>query len=663
MPARFSTNNWITRQTVSLLSLDDILPWVALIASSLIALLLLIFLLRRLLSFDSDRQRITLEKNWAVWEPQLHRVFLFYGRIEEEMLPTIPLRHRAAAMQRYVQTRPEDALLYQPGPPRVELVSPKPYKTFLRNWKAAWEMVEDEATFRSISSLIARQLCDLLGFTMVDSRNYRNLVGCVVKAATLRLNLPPRFPIIFLRCREFSSGNIDDLGNFMGILNMTSYFALLIDLNDYSDKLEKRKNLRLLVRESIHDFIVLDGTALRHILMAKHPERRLIDIVLGQVDLTVVSPYVTSGPVPENMFFGRDNELKTITRKIKDASFALVGGRKIGKTSTLSKIYRTLAETMDHFPLYLDCQSVRDYKTFFEAVSAIWEVRLSNPGPENFRHMVVELAKEWRRGTIVILLDEVDALLKHDLQNDEMMFKVFRALSQEAKCRFVFCGERVLDARLHAPDSPLFNFCDVVHLSYLDRKSARRIIKDPMADMGIEFEDVDATVMRIMDISSCHPNIVQYICQQLIQSVNTQGSREVKLAELEAVFQSSTFREFFLEVTWGNASTLEKMISLLMTAQSGMSLGQLDEQLGELGVNATHRQLEEAMQGLYLYSIAHKESQGYLFDNQIFPDIAQTHLDIPVALGGLVEEWRRVNPPADQLLGVERENAKPLAEQ
>ena len=80
---------------------------------------------------------------------------------------------------------------------------------------------------------------------------------------------------------------------------------------------------------------MLNGNDLRQIIIARDPDKRLVEIILQQVDLTVVSPYMTSGPVPENMFFGRDHELKTITRKINDTSFALIGGRKIGKTSTL----------------------------------------------------------------------------------------------------------------------------------------------------------------------------------------------------------------------------------------------------------------------------------------------------------------------------------------
>ena len=139
------------------------------------------------------------------------------------MLSAIPLRHRASAMQRYVQTRSSDALVCYSDPPHVELSSPKHFKAFLRSWKAAWEMVEDEGSIRAISSSIAQQLCDLMGFTMADSRTYRHLIGYVVKAPSLRLNVPPRFPIIFLRRREFSPDDISDLVNFMSVLGMTSF--------------------------------------------------------------------------------------------------------------------------------------------------------------------------------------------------------------------------------------------------------------------------------------------------------------------------------------------------------------------------------------------------------------------------------------------------------
>lgn len=614
--------------------LPELLTWQELLLIlSIIAILLLFVLLgrrRRRPSWGSPK-----ETRWAAWENAIRQALWVHGRVEEDMLLDIPLKERSEAMRRFVEERPNDDLVFRLDPPRIELASPKRMKTFLRNWKAAWETVESEATFQTIAALLASMLCDMLGFTMLDARTYRDLHGYVVKAPALRLRVPPRFPIIFLRKREFSPEDINDVRSLMNILNMTSYFALLIDLNDWPSQLDKRKNLKYLVRGAIHDLIVLDGSDLRQIIMARDPEQCLIQIILSQVDLNAVSPYVTSGPVPENMFFGRDNELKTVTRKVKDCSFALIGGRKIGKTSILAKVYRLLGETPDFFPLYLDCQAVTDYDGFFEAVQSMWEVELPSFSPGGFRHLITQLNNDWARGTVIILLDEIDALLSYDLLSQEKLFRVFRALSQEQYCRFVFCGERILYTRLHAPDSPLFNFCDTIHLSYLDEQSARRIILEPMQAMGIILEDQETLVREIMDLSSCHPNIVQYICQRLIIQINRRGARRITMADLEAVRHSSQFSEYFTEVTWGNATALEKIVSLLMIDQGPFTLTDIKAFLTRAEVAVPQADLEEAIRDLVLYSILRKNGQYYEFANQGFLQVIKASQDIPTLVDSL----------------------------
>lgn len=614
--------------------LTDPLLWQAMIfiLLALATLLLLLLLLRRR---RSPGWMSSEEARWAAWESSIRKALWLYGRVEEDMLLDIPLKERREAMRRFVEERPQDDLVFRLDPPRIELAAPKRMKTFLSNWKAAWETVESEATFQPIAAMLASQLCDMLGFTLLDARTYRNLHGYVVKAPALRLRVPPRFPIIFLRKREFSPEDIDDIRSLMNILNMTSYFALLIDLNDWPSQLDKRKNLKYLVRGAIHDLIVLDGSDLRQIIMARDHERRLIEIILSQVDLTVVSPYVTSGPVPENMFFGRDNELKTITRKVKDCSFALIGGRKIGKTSILAKVYRLLSETPNYFPLYLDCQAVTDYDTFFEAVNSMWEVELPSPSPDGFRRLITHLANEWSGGTIAILLDEVDALLSYDLLAQEKLFRVFRALSQEQYCRFVFCGERILYARLHAPDSPLFNFCDTIHLSYLEEQAARRMILEPMQAMGITMADQETVVREIMDLASCHPNLVQYICQRLIIQINRRGSRRITMADLEAVRTSSQFNEYFIEVTWGNASALEKLISVLIIDRTPVTMSDIETLLNQAGLPVPRVDLEEAVGDLVLYSIIRKNGQYYEFASHGFPHVIKASQDMPTLLSGL----------------------------
>jgi hypothetical protein len=427
----------------------------------------------------------------------------------------------------------------------------------------------------------------------------------------------------------------------MSILEMTSYFALIVDLNDSADHLDQRRKLRTLVRDTIHDFIVLDGTDLRRVLIARDPGQRLVEIILGQVDLTVVSPYVTSGPVPENMFFGRENELKTITRKIGDTSFALVGGRKIGKTSTLVKVYRLLSESIGvERTLYLDCQSVDSADAFFEAASTLWHIDPPLRTAEDFRRYLVAHGRGEAREPLVLLLDEVDGLISYDQAHGHSLFSVFRALSQQRRCRFVLCGERVLYSQIHAADSPLFNFGDVIHLGYLREGAARRVISEPMQAMGIAIQNPDEVVAEIIRLSSCHPNLVQNLCQQLILEANRRHSRQITPADLRRVRHSSSFHEYFLEVTWGNTSALERAITLLIADRDSVAFSEVQQILAEADIVVTQAEVERAVAGLRLNSILVKEGQRYRLSSAVFADIVRESQEVDILLSALRSEVR-----------------------
>lgn len=586
---------------------------------------------------------VTTERNWPAWETGIRNALMQHGWVEEYFLTAVPMPLRVPAMRRYVAEHPDDALIFYEDPPRIELANRQRMKAFLHRWKAAWELVDSEENFHNVVRDIVTQFCDILGFVHLqdEERVYRSLHGFIVRAPALRLKIPPRFPIIFVRRHEGHPQDLTDLRNMMSILNMNSYFALIVDLNDFADRLDPRKNLKNLVHDATNDFIVLNGQDLRQIIIARDPGKRLVEIILQQVDLTVVSPYVTSGPVPENMFFGRDHELKTITRKINDTSFALIGGRKIGKTSTLAKVYRLLSESRPPGSvLHLDCQSVTDVNAFLEAASAIWDSGEDIHSPKDL-HRYLTLRE---RGPVdlptVVLLDEVDALLKYDLEHGESLFRMFRALSQERRCRFVFCGERILHGQLRAADSPLFNFCDVIHLCYLKESAARRIILEPMQTMGVSIQEREKVVYGIIDLSTCHPNLVQYLCQQLILEANARQTRLVTPADLEKVRHSSAFHEYFLEVTWGNTTPLERAITLLVAGRDPVTFGELQEMLAQNDFAVPQDELERAIEGLRLYCILFKEGQRYRFASGAFNQVVRESQELDILLAGLRNQWR-----------------------
>jgi hypothetical protein len=612
---------------------------------------------RWLFHASKKSQEQTFERNWPIWREEIRRTLQDKNAVTMEALSEIPQTFRLRSLQQYAQEHEDAGLVVRLNPPTLEPVNASQVGGFLRNWRAARKRLSSAAAFRPAVSRITDQLCQLLGFTLLETRSYKQLHGYMIKAPALRLKMPPMFPIVFLQTAEPTEEDLHDLHDLMGILNASSYLALLVvpDALKGTQRQEQglgsartKANLRKLAAGTAHDFVVMDFDDLYRIFAAKDPEKTFVRVLLSQVDLTVVSPYVTSGPVPENMFFGRDYELKTISRTIKDNSFAIVGGRKIGKTSILSKLHRSFTDAPDHQSFYLDCQAVQNYDDLCNALETMWQVTLAKHTPEEVQRLIARMKLELEparsagaeqsgefiapsneRQDLVILLDEVDALLKYDTANGERLFKIFRALSQEAYCRFVFCGGKVLHVSLHDPDSALFNFCNIIRLSYLTARDTGRIIVEPMQEMGIGFEDVGRLVQGTVELSSCHPNVVQYICQELILRINTRGDRFITQADLEAIANSSRLSEYMIEVMWGNTNALERLITLLIILERpSATLEQIEAALHARGVDVTTAAVEEALDTLVLYSVLNREEGVYSFTAVAFPSVVAATQDV-----------------------------------
>src|SRR5262249_40420936 len=107
--------------------------------------------------------------------------------------------------------------------------------------------------------------------------------------------------------------------------------------------------------------------------------------------------------------------------------------------------------------------------------------------------------------TIVLLLDEIDALLAHDLARGGRLFRALRAVAHEGHCRFVFSGSRTLYHKLHDPSSPFFNFCEEILLRPFEDRAVEAIVRKPMQQLGFKLPDADRLVAEIVRVTSSHP--------------------------------------------------------------------------------------------------------------------------------------------------------------
>ena len=102
---------------------------------------------------------------------------------------------------------------------------------------------------------------------------------------------------------------------------------------------------------------VLDYQDLKNILLANSPHEELLSLLVEQVNLVALSPFQIAGPVRE-MFYGRENETLTIINSILQANkkcHAIIGPRRIGKTSLLMRIKDEIDKRKNFKTVYLDC--------------------------------------------------------------------------------------------------------------------------------------------------------------------------------------------------------------------------------------------------------------------------------------------------------------------
>lgn len=181
---------------------------------------------------------------------------------------------------------------------------------------------------------------------------------------------------------------------------------------------------------------------------------------------------------------------------------------------------------------------------------------------------------------------------------------------------------------MHDANLAFFNFCNLIPLTYLSREEARRVVVDPMQELGITLHEDGDLADQIVGLAAGHPNMVQYICQKLIERINQRRERVITCADVDAIGQSTEFAQYFAEVSWGNTTALERLITLLMLERPEVTLSEMAEVLRAGGLNVPPEKLAEAFEGLTLYSILRRDGPKYAFATQAVPDILRRAQDV-----------------------------------
>jgi hypothetical protein len=275
----------------------------------------------------------------------------------------------------------------------------------------------------------------------------------------------------------------------------------------------------------------------------------------------IKNPYYAGIPVRDpSMFFGRKSLHEFLKENLvcsgRNPSIILHGERKTGKTSILFQIENgklNLGE--DFIPVYVDMNKIifKDNCEFLSILALLihraitsHQIRMplthfkkeENPYlffKDNFMRDVINSIGEKR---IILLIDEYEIIggriIEGKLPKDLLSF-LKSLIEQETKLDFVLAGSRKIDdLKYHDEWSYALNASVCRKISSLKKEDAVRLVKDPTAEK-VWF--TNRAVRKLLELSGCHPYILQLLCFNLIILLNENKSLAVDIREVEKVVQ------------------------------------------------------------------------------------------------------------------------------
>jgi len=604
------------------------------------------FSLSMRLVLSGEFGNVSLDACWSAWEKDLREALRREGVVNRRTPLDIPAPMRRQAMERYLYLHggQETLIMRSDG---LHLPAAERTRTWLVAWEPLVATLAKTGTLPSSTQLtpLVDPLIRALGLHPPGARqpgthSLGGLHAVVVGAPALRLRIPPYFPIVFVEPSAIRSGIEDILVDLSQVLGLGEFFALVIPFEAPDGVEANAQRLKGLLRISPYaqDLIVLSREDVLALLSAREPTASLVECILDQVDLTVVSPFVTSGPVPERMFFGRDQEIKTITQALPDMDFAVVGNRKIGKTSLLQRIERILESSDKCVPIPLNFQTVRDDDTLFDTLAQEVGFAVANRTPRAFSDVVAYLRRQHPNRVPVLLIDEVDDMLAFDAGRGYALSRVWRALAFDGVCRFVFVGSRVLAQTLRNAGSPSFNFPQEIRRGFRQPDKALMVVSGPMDELGIQLEPRHPLLDGILYLSACHPNLVQFICARLIERISARGKRHIRMADLGEVTAGGGFADYYIDTLWGQAGPLERAITLV-GGPTGLTMPEIEAALARYGFAAPRCAVKEALDMLTIYSVLAREGRVYTIVPPSFSRILHETREVDYLLGEAHRQW------------------------
>ncbi len=483
-----------------------------------------------------------------------------------------------------------------------------------------------------------------LGYAVIESKSVLGYSLFFVDLSSWKLRLSHRTPVVWVRTKDVdgvpAQHVMQSLEDVMRERNLSRQIVLVL-LDGNSSPLFKHKS-------GLHyNLVLLGAEQQKNVVQSRRPSGELLDLISAQVPISYLSPYETRAPVTGSRFFGREQEIARILSN-PDTNHAILGIRRIGKTSLLRETERLLRERESASRVvYLECSDLLSTDDYIREV-----VRKLNPRELPRLHMqkyvfffpnFLERMSKQLKAKIIFLLDEVDNLVIMQ-RGDWELFRMLRASSNKGACQYIIAGFREAMREQYMLDSPFYNFAQEIRLNEFTRQQARELIVTPIQNLRVRFRNEEEVVGRIYEETAGHPNLIQYYCMILLRQLDQTGEREISPESLIDVYRDEGFTSHLLASFMQNTENREKALvyAILMAAENAGTKGfgheEMDSVLRKGGIQLLQKDLDEACNVLTLAGVIHRKGKEYFFTSPVFTKVLQQTYDLNYLFRKVKEE-------------------------
>ena len=491
---------------------------------------------------------------------------------------------------------------------------------------------KNQIRIKEFFSLFAKEL----DFQIRQIRFHSHFSVCYLDMSDIRIEVSEETPFFHIHPDTLKNLTIDEIfyhiKNSLYSKNLQEKICFI-----YFDG--KNSILQELIKSSYLDVVLLCKTDITKLLSADHKRAVLVKLILEQHGISIISPFSYTRIPIGAMFYGRKEQMNKLIRSNFEINFAVVGSRRIGKTTLILNLKKYLEKEKMFRPVFLDCYRIHTISEFITLIVSELDVRSSQKVNISTFHDFMTRMKSKYKKKLILILDEIDELLEYDKTCNWQLSRIFHTMASEGVCKIIIAGYRRLYQEINNQHSPLFKYYEQIRLKELDDVFARQLILEPLDDIGIRIKDRSGFSEKIMVLTSNHPQFIQFFCSQLIDLLNKENRNNVTVEDVIKVEQQNEYFHFVMDTLLMNTDHFQQLIVYEMAEYENFDEELVIKKLKEnyqldLSVTSIQKDCLE----LELGNILKRVGGGYKFAYPALPKILNNNYNLKFKKQSIAQE-------------------------